>query len=103
MFARTIRMQLKPESATEFTNVIEKEVIPLLRKQHGFQDEIAFVRPGGTEAIRITLWEKKENAVAYQKSVHQEVLKALANVVDGTPRARSFKVSNSTFHKIAAR
>ena len=103
MFARTIRMQLKPESATEFTNVIEKEVIPLLRKQHGFQDEIAFVRPGGTEAIRITLWENKRNADAYQRSVHPEVLKALANVVDGTPRVRSFRVSNSTFHKIAAR
>ncbi|HXV64106.1 MAG TPA: hypothetical protein VEK15_25630 [Vicinamibacteria bacterium] len=96
-------MQLKPETATEFTSLIETEVIPLLRKQHGFQDEITFVGPGGAEAIRITLWEKKENADAYQRSVHPEVLKALANVLDGTPRVQSFKVSNSTFHKIAAR
>jgi heme-degrading monooxygenase HmoA len=103
MFARTVRMHLKPESTAEFTNLIENEVIPLLRKQNGFQDEIAFVRPGGNVAVRITLWEQKENADAYQRSVHPEVLKTLADVVDGTPKVRSFEVSNSTFHKIAAR
>jgi heme-degrading monooxygenase HmoA len=103
MFARTVRMQLKPERAAEFTNLIETEVIPLLRKQNGFQDEIAFVRPGGTVAIRVTLWEQKENADAFQRSVHPDVLKTLADVVDGTPKVRSFEVSNSTFHKIAAR
>jgi hypothetical protein len=103
MFARTLRMQLKPESSREFANLIETEVIPLLRKQNGFQDEITFVRPRGNVAIGITLWENQENADAYERSVHPAVLKTLANVVDGTPRGRSFEVSNSTFHKIPAR
>ena len=103
MFARTIRMQLKPESLSEFTQVMEDEVIPLLRKQQGFRDEIAFVRPSGTVAIRITLWEGKESADAYQLQGYPEALKALASVVEGTPRVRSFEVSNSTYHKIAAR
>src|SRR2546426_128115 len=44
MFARTVRMQLKPNSVAEFTSVIEKEIIPLLRKQQGFRDEITFLR-----------------------------------------------------------
>lgn len=103
MFARTVRMHLKPERAAEFANLIETKVIPLLRKQNGFQDEIAFVRPGGTVAVRITLWEQKENADAYQRAVHPQVRKTLADLVDGTPKVRSFEVSNSTFHKIAAR
>jgi hypothetical protein len=30
------------------------------------------------------------------------VLKALGNVVEGTPQVRTFEVCNSTFHKIAA-
>jgi hypothetical protein len=30
------------------------------------------------------------------------VLKALAKVVEGTPQVRTYQVSNSTFHKIAA-
>jgi len=103
MFARTVRMQLKPESLSEFTQLMEQEVIPLLRKQQGFTDEIAFVRPSGTVAIGITLWEEKESADAYQRGVYPEVLRTLASVVDGTPRVRSFEVSNSTYHKIGAR
>jgi len=103
MFARTVRMQLKSESSAEFTQWIENEVIPVLRKQQGFLDEIAFVRPNRREAIGITLWENKENADAYHRGAYPEVLKTLANVVDGTPRVLSFEVSNSTWHKIAAR
>lgn len=96
-------MQLKPESLSEFTQLMEAEVIPLLRKQHGFTDEISFVRPSGTVAIGITLWDAKESADAYQEGAYPEVLKALASVVDGTPRVRSFEVSSSTYHKIGAR
>ncbi len=103
MFARTVRMQLKPESLSEFTQLMEREVIPLLWKQHGFTDEIAFVRPSGTVAIGITLWEGKESADAYQRGAYPDVLKALESVIDGTPRVRSFEVSNSTYHKIGVR
>ena len=42
MFARSVSLYLKPNSVAEFTRAIENEVIPLLRKQKGFQDEITF-------------------------------------------------------------
>jgi len=103
MFARTVNFRLKPNSVVEFTQTIEKEVIPLLRKQEGFQDEIAFVAPGGTEAVAISLWDQKENAQAYNNGTYPEVLRALARVVEGTPRVQTSEVSNSTFHKIPAR
>ena len=104
MFARTVRMQLKPNSATEFTRLLEleKEVIPLLRKQQGFKDEITFVPSGGTEAVAISLWEQKENADAYSRGAYPDVLKAMAKVVEGTPQVQTSQVSNSTWHKIAA-
>ncbi|MEK7807172.1 MAG: hypothetical protein AAB528_05495 [Chloroflexota bacterium] len=65
MFARTVRLQLKPNSAAEFTGLVEREIIPLLRKQQGFKDEITFVPPDGKEAVAISLWEQKENAEVY--------------------------------------
>jgi len=102
MFARTVRIQLKPNSAAEFTRLLEKEVIPLLRKQQGFKDEITFVPSGGTEAVAISLWEQKENAEAYSRGAYPEVLKAMAKVVEGTPQVQTSQVSNSTWHKIAA-
>ena len=104
MFARHVSMHLKPNTRAEFTQTIEKEIIPLLRKQQGFQDEITFHAPGaGTEVVAISLWEQKENAEAYHRGAYQEVLKTLAKVVDGTPEVRNFDVGTSTFRKIAAR
>ena len=103
MFARNVSMRLKANSVAEFTQTLAKEIIPLLRKQKGFEDEIAFVVPGGMEAVAISLWDQKENAEAYNRGTYPAVLKALGKVVEGTPQVHTFEVSNSTFHKIGAR
>ena len=102
MFSRNVTMRLKPNSVPEFTRTFENEILPLLRKQTGFQDELTLVIPGGNEAVGISLWEKKENAESYERGTYPQVLKALANVVEGTPRVQTYEVCNSTFHKIAA-
>jgi hypothetical protein len=78
-------------------------VIPVLRKQKGFQDEIAFVAQGGAEAVGISMWDLKEDAETYARGAYAGVLKTLEQVVEGTPRVKMYEVSNSTFHKIAAR
>jgi len=102
MYARRVSMKLKPNSTVEFTQRLEKEVIPLLRKQSGFQDEITFVAAGGTEAFGVSLWDTQQNADNYNRGGYAEVTKILAKVVDGTPRVETYEVANSTFHKIAA-
>ena len=101
MFARSLSIQLKPNSVAAFTQLIEKESLPALRKQKGFQDEITLVVPGGSQAVAISLWDTKENADAYNRDAYPGVLKALGKVVEGTPQLRIYEVCNSTFHKIA--
>ena len=103
MFARTVRMELKPNSVAEFTRLLEKDVIPTLRKQRGFKDEIALAPVDGKEAVAISLWEEKENAETYNRTTYPEVLKTLAKVIVGTPQVHMLEVTNSTFHKVAAR
>lgn len=103
MFARSVSIRLKPNSTTEFSNLMEKEILPLLRQQKGFRDEISLIVPGGHEALGISLWDEKEHAEAYNKGHYAEVLKSLGKVVEGTPQVHTYEVSNSTFHKIAAR
>jgi hypothetical protein len=102
MFARRVHMHLKPNCTAEFTQKLEKEIIPTLRKQKGFQDEIAFVAPSGTEAFAISLWDRQESAEAYNRGSYPEVTKILATVVEGPPQVETFNVVNSTFHKLAA-
>jgi len=101
MFARSVSIRLKPNGLAEFSRVIEKETIPLLRKQKGFQDEITFFVPGGSEAVEISLWDLKEDADAYGRKASRGVVKALGNVIEGDSEVRTYEVSNSTFHKIA--
>jgi hypothetical protein len=102
MFARKVYMHLKPNSVPEFSQRLEKDVLPLLRKQKGFQDEITFVGQSGREAFGIILWDKAEDAEAYNRGTYPEVTKFLATVVEGAPQVETYDVANSTFHKIAA-
>jgi hypothetical protein len=103
MVSQNVSMHLKPNRVAEFTRTIDREIIPLLRKQKGFQDELTFIASGGLEAIGISLWDKAEDADAYSRRIYPGVLKALADVVEGTPRLQIFEVANSTFHVLAAR
>ena len=102
MYARKVSLNLKPNSAAEFSQKLEKEIIPMLQKQKGFKDEITFVVPGKTEAFGVSLWDNKESAEAYNLGTYAEVTKILAKLVEGTPRVDTYEVSNSTFHKIRA-
>jgi hypothetical protein len=102
MFARSVSIHLKPNGIAEFAQMIENQTIPLLRKQRGFQDEITFFVPGGSEAVEISLWDRKEDADAYGRKASRRVTKALGNVIQGDSEVRVYAVSNSTFHKIAA-
>lgn len=102
MFARKVSMNLKPNSTAELTRRFERDIIPLLRKQKGFQDEINFITTGGKEAFAISLWDRTEDAEAYSRGAYPEVVKLLTTVVEGTPRVETYEVSNSTFHKLPA-
>ena len=103
MFARSVSFHLKPGRAAEFTRLLDKDVIPVLRKQKGFQDEIALVAPGGADAVGISMWDQEESAETYSSGAYPGVLKTLAQVVEGTPQVQSYEVSNSTFHNIFGR
>jgi len=102
MFARTVSLCLKPNTRSEFTRIFDKEVIPMLRKQNGFRDEITFAVPGDLNVVAISLWDTKEYAEAYKTSGYPEVLKMLDKVLDGTPKVQVSDVISSTIHKPAA-
>jgi hypothetical protein len=102
MYARNVTMSLKPNTASEFTKTLEKEILPLMRKQSGFKDEITLLGASGKDAVAISLWDRKENADQYGRDTYPQVLRDLAKVVEGTPQVHGYEVSNSTFHKIAS-
>jgi quinol monooxygenase YgiN len=102
MFARYVTMRVKSGNLAEFNRILEKEVIPVLQRQRGFRDEIVLTNPGGTEAIGISIWEQKENAETYNREKYPEIQQLLTKVLEGTPQVKTYEVSHSTVHKIAA-
>jgi hypothetical protein len=101
MFARNVSIHLKSNTLSDYTRTFEKDVLPLLRKQKGFKDEITFAGPGGVDATAISLWENKTDAEAYNTNTYPQVLKTMAGFIEGTPKVETSDVVNSTFHKIA--
>jgi hypothetical protein len=101
MFARNVSIHLKPNVLSDYTRTFENDVLPLLRKQKGFKDEITFAGTGGIDVTAISLWENKTDAEAYNTHTYPQVLKTMAKFIEGTPKVQTSDVVNSTFHKVA--
>ena len=98
MFARNVSFHLKSNMLSDYTRTLENDILPLLRKQKGFKDEITLSNPGSPDVIAISLWENKDNAEAYNTNTYPEVLKGFAKMIDGTPKVQTFEAVTSTFH-----
>jgi hypothetical protein len=100
MFARNVSVRLKSNSLSEYGHVFESQILPLLRKQKGFRDEIAIAGSNGLDVTAISLWDNKADAEAYNTDTYPEVVKTFSKLIDGTPTIQTCEVINSTFHKI---
>jgi hypothetical protein len=98
MFARNISIHLKSNMLSDYTRAFEKDVLPLLRKQNGFKDEITLAGPGGVDVTAISLWANKHDADTYDTNTYPQVLKTLARFIEGTPQVHTFDVVTSTLH-----
>ena len=101
MFSRHVTMQIRKNFVPEFPRAIEKEILPLLRRQKGFLEELVLVAPDKTEAVAISLWENKEFAEIYNRKFYPEVVKILNNYVEGLPVVKTFEVAYTTLPKFA--
>jgi hypothetical protein len=55
---------LQSNTLLHYTRTFDRDILPLLRRQKGFKDEITFAGPGGIDVIAISLWENKADANA---------------------------------------
>jgi hypothetical protein len=102
MFARNVSVRLKPNTSSNFKETFEKEIVPMLRKQAGFRDEITMISDDGLHVTAISLWDTKEQAETYNSATYPSVLKTLENYLDGAPKLRLNAVISSTAHKLAS-
>ncbi|MGB5623541.1 MAG: hypothetical protein WBN65_13695 [Gammaproteobacteria bacterium] len=102
MYARLVKTQMKPGKYELATRRIEEKVIPLLKKQNGFRDEVSFFDKEHDESVAISFWETEADARKYEKDVYPDLMRSLTDTFEGKPEVRHFEVANSTWYKIHA-
>jgi hypothetical protein len=101
MFVRKVAARLKPNSLTEFTNLMEREILPWLRKQEGFRDLIILASADSREVATISFWDHERNAEAYNSGGYPGILKILEKLLDGAPYVKTFDVVGMTFQMLS--
>jgi heme-degrading monooxygenase HmoA len=100
MFARNLSFRLKPNTHSDYTHTMETEVLPLLKKQKGFKEEMTLSNANSVDGVSISLWESKSDAENYNTNIYPQVMKSLEKVIDGTPRLHTFETVTSTYNKV---
>lgn len=102
MFARFVKTHLRPDQFKLARETMHTEVIPLLKKQPGFKDEIAFYNDETKEAFAISFWDNQKNLELYEREVYPKVRGKMEDLYDETPFIRNYEVTNSTWYNIQA-
>jgi heme-degrading monooxygenase HmoA len=99
MFTRIVSLTLKPNVSTQFSQLLEQKVVPALRKEPGFQDEMVFIVAGGAEVVAISIWKTREDAENYARTAYPKVLRMLENLIEKEPEVEEYQLAYSTIHR----
>ena len=102
MYTRHVSIRLRPGNLPEFKRLLKDKIIPLLRTQRGFQDEITFVTAKRNQVIAISFWDDQRSAENYNHIAYLDVLRVLSNVVECLPIVETFEDIESTLHRRVA-
>jgi len=103
MFTRVVEIETKAGQGRDLSSAINEKVLPVLKKQPGFVDEIMLV--GSTDPDRIltlTFWQTEADAERYNREHFLAVSEILKPLYERAPNVTTYNVDTSTTHKIAA-
>jgi len=102
MYARFVTGHIKPGKFELATQMLEKKVIPLLKEQPGFRDEVSFFDKEKNEAFAISFWDQKLDLENYERDIYPKVKDEMAVAFEELPMIRNCEIANSTWYKIHA-
>jgi heme-degrading monooxygenase HmoA len=102
MFVRQVTAHFKPDKLALFNQRLQDDVVPLLKKQTGFRDELSFFDSDNDEAISMSFWDTRKDAQKYERDIYPQVSEKMNEAIEGTPKVRTFEVNNSTWYDIHA-
>ncbi len=102
MFTRVVEIRTRTGKSKEFSTTLNEKVLPILRKQPGFVDEITLVSNNEPDRIlALSFWQSEEQAERYHNETFPRITELLENVLENEPQVETYNVDTSTTHKIA--
>jgi len=103
MFTRIVELTTKPGKNEQLSATINDKVLPILKRQKGFVDEMVFVSDKEEDRVlALSFWNTKQDAEQYHRTDFPKVQEAIRPLLDAEPAIRTYEVHTSTTHKIAA-
>jgi quinol monooxygenase YgiN len=103
MFTRVVEIKSKAGKSKELTNTVNEKVLPILKKQRGFVDEIVLISDKENDRVlAISFWNNSEDAELYHREHFPQVRDSVRHLLDGEPLVRTFNVETYVGQKIAA-
>ena len=103
MFTRIVELTTKPGKNRELSDIINDKVLPILKKQKGFVDEMVLLPDKENNRILgLSFWNSKEDAEQYHREQYPKVRETLEHLLEVEPVIRTFDVHSSTSLRIAA-
>jgi len=103
MFTRIVEVSTKKGKSREVCGVIRDKILPILRNQTGFVDEITLVSDQNPErVVSLSFWNSREDAHRYQSQQFQTVTNLIRAHLETDPKVETYDLETSTVHKIAA-
>ena len=90
--ARSVRFDIATDKNEEFHTLFRNEVLPMLRKQDGFKDELLLVQDQHVTAI--SLWNNADSARKYESSTYPQLDKKLRPIMTGKPTVETFNFAS---------
>ena len=86
-FARNVQFTVKNGKVDEFNRLMNVEVLPLLKNEKGFRQDLTVLGSTGSHSgMSLSVWDDRACAETYNTKTYPEVLKKLNPVLEGTPR-----------------
>jgi Antibiotic biosynthesis monooxygenase. len=102
MFTRLVEIQTKSGKARELTATVNEKVLPILKRQTGFVDEITLVSSNNPDRIlALSFWQSEGDAERYSQEQFSTVTQIVNPYIQSQPTVETFNVDTSTVHKIA--
>lgn len=92
LMARSIRFDLASGKSNDFHTLFRNELLPMLKKQDGFKDELLLVKDD--HVIAISLWKNADAAKQYETTTYPMVDQKLRPLMTGTPTVETYKFAS---------